>query len=144
MLLEDEHGQVNLIVPHEVYERHRAIVRGEPLLLVRGRFERVGENRNILVSGLESLGALARRVAETPRSWRRSRAPTTSGTADQRAGTIRLTFGPGSRRITRSGPDGSGARWSRPLKPTPQAVPPTDVDRYAVQAKLDATSSAGV
>jgi len=64
MLLEDEIGQVNLIVPSEVYERHRAIVRGEPLLLVHGRFERVGENRNILVSTLETLGALARRVAE--------------------------------------------------------------------------------
>ena len=31
MLLEDEHGQMNLIVPPPVYERHRAIVRGEPL-----------------------------------------------------------------------------------------------------------------
>ena len=64
MLLEDEHGQVNLIVPSQVYERHRAIVRGEPLLLVHGRYERVGENRNILVSTLESLSALARQVAE--------------------------------------------------------------------------------
>ena len=64
MLLEDDLGQVNLIVPPHVYERHRAIVRGEPLLLARGRFEHVGENRNILVSSLESLSALARRVAE--------------------------------------------------------------------------------
>ena len=64
MLLEDEFGQVNLIVPSLVYERHRAIVRGEPLLLVRGRFERVGENRNILVVTLETLSALAREVAE--------------------------------------------------------------------------------
>jgi error-prone DNA polymerase len=66
MLLEDEHGQVNLVVPKEVYERHRAIVRAEPLLLARGRFERVERNRNVVVSGLESLSALARRVAETP------------------------------------------------------------------------------
>ena len=64
MLLEDEHGQVNLIVPQAVYERHRAIVRSEPLLLARGRYERVGGNRNILVSSIETLGALARRVAE--------------------------------------------------------------------------------
>jgi error-prone DNA polymerase len=64
MLLEDELGQVNLIVPSAVYERHRAIVRGEPLLLARGRFERVGENRNILVDTLESLSRLARDVAE--------------------------------------------------------------------------------
>ena len=64
MLLEDEEGQVNLIVPPEVYERHRAIVRGEPLLLARGRFERVKENRNVVVDELESLGPLARRLAE--------------------------------------------------------------------------------
>ena len=65
MLLEDEQGQVNLIVPSQVYERHRAIVRGEPLLLARGRYERVGENRNILVASIETLGSLARRVAES-------------------------------------------------------------------------------
>ncbi len=65
MLLEDELGQVNLIVPSAVYERHRAIVRGEPLLLVHGRFERVDRNRNILVDSLESLSALARSVART-------------------------------------------------------------------------------
>jgi error-prone DNA polymerase len=64
MLLEDEHGQVNLIVPPPVYERHRALVRGEPLLLARGRFEHVGENRNIFVTALETLSPLARRVAE--------------------------------------------------------------------------------
>jgi len=66
MLLEDEHGQVNLIVPKDVYERHRGIVRSEPIVLVRGRYERVERNRNILVRELESLSALARRVAATP------------------------------------------------------------------------------
>jgi error-prone DNA polymerase len=69
MLLEDEHGQVNLIVPSQVYERHRATVRAEPLVLARGRFERIGENRNVLVSELESLGPLARRVAESDTVW---------------------------------------------------------------------------
>jgi error-prone DNA polymerase len=69
MLLEDEHGQVNLIVPSEVYERHRATVRAEPLILARGRYERVGENRNVLVSSLESLGPLARRVAADDSVW---------------------------------------------------------------------------
>jgi error-prone DNA polymerase len=63
MLIEDEHGQVNLIIPPPVYERHRAIVRGEPLLVARGRFERVDRNENVLVDSVESLGPLARRVA---------------------------------------------------------------------------------
>jgi error-prone DNA polymerase len=66
MLLEDEHGQVNLIVPKDVYERHRGVVRGEPIVLARGRYERVERNRNILVRELESLSALARRVAAAP------------------------------------------------------------------------------
>ena len=69
MLLEDELGQVNLIVPSTVYEQHRAIVRGEPLVLARGRFERIRENRNIVVSELESLGPLAREVAESDAVW---------------------------------------------------------------------------
>ena len=69
MLLEDEHGQVNLIVPSAVYERHRATVRAEPLILARGRYERVGENRNVLVSTLESLGPLARHVAKDDTVW---------------------------------------------------------------------------
>ena len=42
MLLEDELAQVNLIVLPPVYERFRAVVRSEPLLLVRGRYEHVG------------------------------------------------------------------------------------------------------
>ena len=52
-------------MPSHVYEAHRAIVRAEPLLLAHGRFERVERNRNVLVSSLESLSGLARRVAES-------------------------------------------------------------------------------
>jgi error-prone DNA polymerase len=63
MLLEDETGQVNLIVPPPVYEQHRALVRGEPLLLARGKLERAGRNLNVLVRDLETLGPLAREVA---------------------------------------------------------------------------------
>jgi error-prone DNA polymerase len=69
MLLEDEHGQVNLVVPSAVYDLHRATVRAEPLVLARGRYERVGENRNIVVSEIESLGPLARAVADSDSVW---------------------------------------------------------------------------
>jgi error-prone DNA polymerase len=64
MLIEDEFGAVNLIVPPSVYEKHRAIVRGEPLILVRGRFERIERNQNVLVRSLETLGPLARQVSQ--------------------------------------------------------------------------------
>ena len=69
MLLEDEHGQVNLIIPAVVYDSYRAIVRAEPLVLARGRYERVKENRNVLVGEIESLGLLAREVAESDAVW---------------------------------------------------------------------------
>jgi error-prone DNA polymerase len=64
MLIEDEFGAVNLIVPPSVYDRHRAIVRGEPLVLAHGRFERIERNQNVLVRSLETLGPLARAVSE--------------------------------------------------------------------------------
>ena len=66
MLLEDEFGQVNLIVPPQVYERHRAIVRGEPLILARGVFERVERNQNVVVRELETLAPLARKLSGAP------------------------------------------------------------------------------
>jgi len=64
MLIEDEFGAVNLIVPPSVYDKHRAIVRGEPLILARGRFERIERNQNVLVHSLETLGPLARTVSQ--------------------------------------------------------------------------------
>jgi error-prone DNA polymerase len=64
MLIEDEFGPVNLIVPPTVYEKHRAIVRSEPLILARGRFERIERNQNVLVHSLETLGPLAREVSQ--------------------------------------------------------------------------------
>jgi error-prone DNA polymerase len=64
MLLEDEHAQVNLIIPPQVYDRFRAVVRGEPLLLARGRYEHVDRNRNVLVRELVALGPLARELTD--------------------------------------------------------------------------------
>jgi error-prone DNA polymerase len=64
MLLEDELAQVNLIVLPQVYERFRAVVRSEPLLLVRGRYEHADRNRNVLVRELVSLAPLARSLTD--------------------------------------------------------------------------------
>ncbi len=57
MLLEDEHGTVNLIVSPAVYERRRALVRAAPLLRARGRLERREGATNVIV---EEVGALQR------------------------------------------------------------------------------------
>src|SRR5436190_15890418 len=64
VLLEDELAQVNLIVLPQVYERFRAVVRSEPLLLVRGRYEHSDRNRNVLVDELVSLAPLARSLTD--------------------------------------------------------------------------------
>jgi error-prone DNA polymerase len=64
MLLEDELAQVNLVILPQVYERYRAVVRSEPLLLVRGRYEHSDRNRNVLVDELVSLAPLARSLTD--------------------------------------------------------------------------------
>jgi error-prone DNA polymerase len=52
MLIEDERGTVNLIVPPPVYDRHRSLVRTAPLLRARGRLERREGATNVLVAEL--------------------------------------------------------------------------------------------
>ncbi len=58
ILLEDEFGTINLIVPPPVYERHRLTVRSEPLILADGRLERLpvaGGAINVYVRDLRPL-----------------------------------------------------------------------------------------
>ena len=60
VLLEDEEGTINLIVPAEVYERHRLTVRTEPLILAGGKLERLpaaGGAINVLVDRVEPIDA---------------------------------------------------------------------------------------
>jgi error-prone DNA polymerase len=59
LLLEDERGSINLIVPPPVYERHRPLVRAAPLLRARGRLERREGTINVLVDELDCLSSLA-------------------------------------------------------------------------------------
>jgi error-prone DNA polymerase len=49
MLLEDEHGTINLVIPPPVFDRHRATIRGEPLLAAAGRLERREGVTNVVV-----------------------------------------------------------------------------------------------
>jgi error-prone DNA polymerase len=67
ILLEDEHGTINLIVPAQVYERHRLIVRTEPLMLAEGKLERfaaAGGAINVLVDRVGSIAAPDQVMAE--------------------------------------------------------------------------------
>ena len=89
MLLEDEHGTVNLIVPPALYERRRHIVRAEPLILAKGRLERPpagGGTINVLVRELctldDTISEDPRPVAQLPARGNRDGSP---GAADLRA-----------------------------------------------------------
>ncbi|HEV2818867.1 MAG TPA: DNA polymerase III subunit alpha, partial [Solirubrobacteraceae bacterium] len=60
LLLEDEHGTVNVIVPPPVYDRDRLAARAEPLVLAEGRLERHaagGGAINVVARALRSLEA---------------------------------------------------------------------------------------
>jgi error-prone DNA polymerase len=67
VLLEDEFGTINLVIPAAVYERYRLTVRTEPLMLVSGRLERLaaaGGAINVLVDRVASVSAPDRPLAE--------------------------------------------------------------------------------
>jgi error-prone DNA polymerase len=60
LLLEDETGTVNVIIPPKVYERDRLVVRTEPLVAIRGKLERfasAGGAINVLVDSIVPLDA---------------------------------------------------------------------------------------
>ncbi|MGI9081691.1 MAG: OB-fold nucleic acid binding domain-containing protein, partial [Thermoleophilaceae bacterium] len=74
MLLEDEHGTINLIVPPPVHDRCRPAIRGEPLVIADGRLERRDGVINVLVHEVRRLdrgdlpGAEVRHI-EPRRVW---------------------------------------------------------------------------
>jgi error-prone DNA polymerase len=87
MLLEDELGTVNLVVPPPVYERCRAAVRAAPLVRALGRLERHEGTTNVVVSEVAELSipkASAQRGrdedAESPRPPSRPALPRRPGT----------------------------------------------------------------
>jgi error-prone DNA polymerase len=67
VLLEDEFGTINLIVPPDIYERNRLTVRTEPLMLVEGKLERfaaAGGAINVMVDRVGSISAPDRLLAQ--------------------------------------------------------------------------------
>lgn len=61
VLMEDEHGPINVIVKPDIYQRDRAAVRMEPFLAVRGRLQIDGASINVIAHELQAL-----RVPGTP------------------------------------------------------------------------------
>jgi error-prone DNA polymerase len=61
VLMEDEHGPINVIVKPDVYKRDRSAVRMEPFLTVRGKLQKDGATLNVIACEVEAL-----RVPGTP------------------------------------------------------------------------------
>ena len=113
ILLEDEHGVINLIVPAQVYERQRLIVRTEPLMLAEGKLERfaaAGGAINVLVDRLGQVAAPDQILAEVKdfsmldEMVRRGRAEQAAGATEAEAEDFRavappvMSFASGRRR----------------------------------------------
>jgi error-prone DNA polymerase len=55
LLLEDEFGMLNIIVPPWLHERQRALVRGEPFVIVEGELQRKEGTINLLADRFHKL-----------------------------------------------------------------------------------------
>ena len=55
LLLEDEFGMLNIIVPPWLHERQRALVRGEAFVIIEGRLQRKEGTLNLLAERFEKL-----------------------------------------------------------------------------------------
>ena len=55
LLLEDEHGAINVIVPPPVYETHRLTVRAEPMAVVEGKLEHREGVTNVVATAVRRL-----------------------------------------------------------------------------------------
>jgi error-prone DNA polymerase len=55
MLLEDEFGTINIIVPVRVYGEYRLAVRAEPLVIAEGKLERRDGVTNIVAAAVRRL-----------------------------------------------------------------------------------------
>jgi error-prone DNA polymerase len=68
LLLEDEHGFINVIVPEKIAAEFAEVVKFAPFVVVLGRFERDGEVRNVVSRRLKELQV--RRLTHAARSFR--------------------------------------------------------------------------
>ena len=60
LLVEDESGMVNVVVPAKVYERDRVAIRSEPLVQVWGRLERRNDTLNVIADRVAALSHVGR------------------------------------------------------------------------------------
>ena len=64
LLLEDEHGLVNVIVYPQLYQDYALLVRAEPFLLVEGTMQRSDRNINIIATRFHRLAEVIGTLGE--------------------------------------------------------------------------------
>jgi error-prone DNA polymerase len=80
LLLEDEHGTVDVIVPEKLYEPHRLIIRTQPLILVTGRLEKhISGAINLLAQKIEPLNYATAAAADVQRLPDKQTPPAANG-----------------------------------------------------------------
>lgn len=87
VLMEDEHGPINVIVKPDIYQRDRSAVRMEPFITVRGRLQKDGNTLNVIAYEVEALrvpGAPVKRRGLS-RSYREGRSKTAVRESPERA-----------------------------------------------------------
>jgi error-prone DNA polymerase len=90
LLLEDETEVINVILPPPIYKRFRVTVRGEPLLIVRGRVERRTGALNVLA---EHVAALLTEDDEAVVHQLRPKAPATPAAEIRAVAPVGINFG---------------------------------------------------
>ncbi len=66
VLIEDEHGHINVIVKPRIYERFRTAVRMEPFLQVRGRLQKDGATLNVIALEVRKLHVPSESLSSLP------------------------------------------------------------------------------
>jgi error-prone DNA polymerase len=126
VLMEDEHGPINVIVKPDIYQRDRSAVRMEPFLTVRGKLQKDGATLNVIAEEVEAL-----RVPGTPRPGRpkgaesRSRSYASSRAERIVSATVReapeeASFSEGYSELQGSLPD-TMEHWADPDRSSPSA-----------------------
>jgi error-prone DNA polymerase len=80
MLIEDEFGTLNVIVPQKLYERYRTIVRTEPIIRVDGILERHADGGGAINLLAKSIAAITPHFDQAPATVKNLHKPDTPAT----------------------------------------------------------------
>ena len=101
MLIEDEFGTLNVIVPQKLYERYRTLVRTEPIIRVDGILERHADGGgaiNLLAKSINRLTPQFGDVGATVKNLHKPNEPTTGAEDFAAVAPLAMNFAQGRRR----------------------------------------------